>query len=165
MGSGPGSPFDLEDKAPWISWMSNFWGVTDSPHPHKQEVWTQYRLLLSFLGGYFSSLQTKLRQRKICKKILKSGKILRNRRPGIPFKKTAYASSVFLASTSVQLATYMLWFRSSRRVLDWRDLWLQVHIQQSPDKTKGFEQCTTTNQHMYTLTIKSGKANALEVEL
>ena len=35
MGSGPGSPFGLEDKAPWTSWMFNFGGFTDSPHPHK----------------------------------------------------------------------------------------------------------------------------------
>ena len=31
MGSGPGSPFGLEDKAPWTSWMFNFGGFTDSP--------------------------------------------------------------------------------------------------------------------------------------
>ena len=35
MGSRPGSPFALEDKA---SWMFNFWGFTDSPHPHKRET-------------------------------------------------------------------------------------------------------------------------------
>ena len=33
MGSGPGSPFSLED-----SWMFNSGGFTDSPHPHKQET-------------------------------------------------------------------------------------------------------------------------------
>ena len=33
MGSRPGCPFGLEDKAPWTSWMFNFWGFTDSPHP------------------------------------------------------------------------------------------------------------------------------------
>ena len=38
MGSGPGSPFGLEDKAPWTSWMFNFEGFTDSPHPHRQET-------------------------------------------------------------------------------------------------------------------------------
>ena len=38
MGSGPGSPFRLADKAPWTSWMFNFGGFTDSPHPHKQET-------------------------------------------------------------------------------------------------------------------------------
>ena len=50
------------------------------PTNKKLEVWTQYRLLLSFLGGYFSSFKKMLRQREICTKILKSGKILRNHR-------------------------------------------------------------------------------------
>ena len=27
-----------EDKAPWTSWMFNFGGFTDYPHPHKQET-------------------------------------------------------------------------------------------------------------------------------
>ena len=36
--NGPGSPFGLDDKAPWTSWMFNFGGLTDSPHPHKQET-------------------------------------------------------------------------------------------------------------------------------
>ena len=45
MGSGPGSPFGLEDKA---SWMFTFGGFTDSPHAHKVDVLTQYRLLLFF---------------------------------------------------------------------------------------------------------------------
>ena len=35
LGSGPGSPFGLEDKAPWVF---NSGGFTDSPHPHKQET-------------------------------------------------------------------------------------------------------------------------------
>ena len=48
MGSGLGSPFGLEDKTP----LFNLEGFTDSPHPHKLEIWTQYRLLFSFLGGY-----------------------------------------------------------------------------------------------------------------
>ena len=38
MGSRPGSPFGLDDKDPWTSWMFNFWGFTDSPHPSKQET-------------------------------------------------------------------------------------------------------------------------------
>ena len=57
---------------PWTSWMFNFRGFTDSPHPHKQETWTQYRLLLSFIGGYVSSYRKFLRQRKICEKIQKN---------------------------------------------------------------------------------------------
>ena len=57
MGSRPEFPFDLEDKAPWTSRMLNSGGFTDSPHPHKLEVMTQCRLLLSFLGGYFSSFK------------------------------------------------------------------------------------------------------------
>ena len=38
MGSGPGSPFGLEDKAPWTSRMFNFGGFNDSTHLHKQET-------------------------------------------------------------------------------------------------------------------------------
>ena len=38
MGIGPECPFGLEDKAPWTSWMFNFGGFTDSPHPRKQET-------------------------------------------------------------------------------------------------------------------------------
>ena len=38
MGSWPGSPFGLEDKPPWTSWMFNFGGFTDSPHPNKRET-------------------------------------------------------------------------------------------------------------------------------
>ena len=34
----------------------------------KLEVWTQYRLCLSFLGGYFSSFKKSLRQTEVCKK-------------------------------------------------------------------------------------------------
>ena len=44
------------------------------PTNKKLEVWTQCRLLLSFLGGYLSSLKKIFRQREICKKIMKSGK-------------------------------------------------------------------------------------------
>lgn len=39
-----------------------------------------------------------------------------------PFQKTSKASSVDFTSTSVQPATYMLWFWSSRRILDWGGL-------------------------------------------
>ena len=35
MGSRPGAPLSLEDKAPW---MFNSGGFIDSPHPHKQET-------------------------------------------------------------------------------------------------------------------------------
>ena len=39
MGSGPGSPFGLEDKAPLNLLDVKFWRIyTDSPHPHKQET-------------------------------------------------------------------------------------------------------------------------------
>ena len=37
------------------------------PTNKKLEVWTQYRLLRSFLGDYFSSFKNILRQREICK--------------------------------------------------------------------------------------------------
>ena len=38
MGSRPGSPYGLEDKAPWTSLMFNCGGFTDSSHPHEQET-------------------------------------------------------------------------------------------------------------------------------
>lgn len=41
----------------------------------------------------------------------------------LPLQKTSKASSVDLTSTSVQPVTYMLWFWSSRRILDWGGLW------------------------------------------
>ena len=62
MVSGPGSPFGPEDKAPCTSWIYRL------PTNKKLEVWTQYRLLLYFLGGYISSFKNIWRQREICKK-------------------------------------------------------------------------------------------------
>ena len=79
----PGSPFGLEDKAPPEPpgcLILEDLQTLHIPTNKKLEVWTQYRLPLSFLGDYFSSFKKILRQRKICKKILKSGKILRNHR-------------------------------------------------------------------------------------
>ena len=69
---------------PWCLFLEDL-QTLHIPTNMKLDVWTQYRLLLSFLGGYFSSFKKILRQREICKKILKSGKILRNHRPGIIF--------------------------------------------------------------------------------
>lgn len=40
----------------------------------------------------------------------------------IPLQNTWNASSADLTSTSIQPATYMLWFWSSRRILDWGGL-------------------------------------------
>ena len=37
------------------------------PTNKKLDAWTQYRLLISFLGGYFSSFKKTLMQKKICK--------------------------------------------------------------------------------------------------
>ena len=73
LGSRPGSLYGLEDRAPWTSWMCNFGGFTNSPHPHKQGF--------RHNTGYFSSFKKILRQRKICKKILKWGKIPKNHTP------------------------------------------------------------------------------------
>ena len=69
MGSGPGSPFGLEDKAPWASWMFNCGGFTDSPHLHKQEARGLDTIqATSFLVATCTSFKTILKQRKICKK-------------------------------------------------------------------------------------------------
>ena len=61
--AGLGPLWSTEDKAPLNLLDVLFWMIyrlSTSP-----PVWTQYRLLLSFLGGYVSS----------CKKIRKSGKL------------------------------------------------------------------------------------------
>ena len=50
MGSRPGSPFGLEDEAPWTSWMLNFWRIYRLDTYTKLEVWTQYGLLLSLVA-------------------------------------------------------------------------------------------------------------------
>ena len=53
---------------PPTSWMLEDLQTLHIPTNKKLEVWTQYRLLLSFLGGYTSLLLiTLLRQREICK--------------------------------------------------------------------------------------------------
>ena len=61
------SPLNLLDVLFW-----RIYRLSTSPTNKKLEVWTQYRLLLSVLGGYmymcFSSFKKTLRQRKICKK-------------------------------------------------------------------------------------------------
>lgn len=44
----------------------------------------------------------------------------------LPLQKTSKASSVDLTSTSVHPATYMLWFWSSRSILDWGGLKYEI---------------------------------------
>ena len=64
MGSGPGSPFGLEDKAPWTSWMFNLgriYRLSTSPQ-------TRNLRFGHILGGCFSSFKKILRQSKICNK-------------------------------------------------------------------------------------------------
>ena len=79
MGSGPGSPFGLEDKAHWTFWMFNFGGFTDSPHPHKQETRGLDRILATSFFPWWLLLFFQESFQGICivvkKKILKSGKI------------------------------------------------------------------------------------------
>ena len=63
MGSGPGPPFGLEDKGPPKPPGRLILEDLQTLRIHtnkKLEVWTQYRLLLSFLGGYFSFFSRKL---------------------------------------------------------------------------------------------------------
>ena len=68
MGSRPGSPFGLEDKAPLEPpgcLISEDLQTLHIPTNKKLEVWTQYRLFLSFfLGGYFSSFKISWNQEK-----------------------------------------------------------------------------------------------------
>ena len=60
MGSRPGSPFGVEDKAPELPGclILEDLQTLHIPTNKKLEVWTQlYRPLLSFFGGYFSSFK------------------------------------------------------------------------------------------------------------
>ena len=50
----------------WSRGQSRLWSI---PTNKKLEVWTQYRLLLSFLGGYFSSFQENWGKGRFVKKI------------------------------------------------------------------------------------------------
>ena len=68
---GPGSPFGLDDKAPEpprCLILEDLQTLHVPTNKKKLEVRTQYRLLLSFFGGYFSSFKKMLRQKEICKK-------------------------------------------------------------------------------------------------
>ena len=69
--AGLGLPLVERTKPPEPPGCLIFGGFTDSPHlltNKKLGVWAQYRLHLSFLGGYFSSFENILRQREICTK-------------------------------------------------------------------------------------------------
>ena len=59
MGSGPGSPFSPEgkDPEPPVCLILEDLQTLYMPTNKKLEVWTQYRLLFSFFGGYFSSFK------------------------------------------------------------------------------------------------------------
>ena len=85
MGTGPGSPFGLEDKAPWISWMFNFGGFTDSPHPHRQETRGLDTIQFSIRGGYCTFVISLLSRKFWAKGRLVKTKILKNNRPGANF--------------------------------------------------------------------------------
>ena len=54
MASGPGSPFGLEDKTPWTSWMFNFGGLSTSPQTRNLRF--GHNILLSFLCGSINVL-------------------------------------------------------------------------------------------------------------
>ena len=66
MGSRPGSPFGLEDKASWTSWKFNFGGFTVFPYAEKHETRGLETIQATFFGGYFFSFKKILRQREIC---------------------------------------------------------------------------------------------------
>ena len=71
MDSGPGSPFGLDGQSPLnlldVSFCKDL-QTLHIPTNKKLEVWSQYRLLFSFLGGYFYSVKNIFRQREIRKK-------------------------------------------------------------------------------------------------
>ena len=82
MRSVPGSPFGLEDKA--LPEPPGCFILEDLQTLHKHETrgldTIQATSFFPWLAT-FSSFKKSLRQREICEKILKSGKILRNHRP------------------------------------------------------------------------------------
>ena len=67
-GAGLGLPLVLEDNKPPGCLLLEDLQTLHIPINKKREVWTQYRLLRSFLGGYFSSFKKILKQSRICKK-------------------------------------------------------------------------------------------------
>ena len=73
-GCRPGSPFGLEDKT---HWMFNFGGFTDSTSLQTRGLDTIQATSFFPCWWLLSSFKTSLRQREICKKIL------RNHRPVI----------------------------------------------------------------------------------
>ena len=95
MGSRPGSPFGLEDKAPWTSWMFNFGGFTDSPHPHKQtKIWGLDTIqATSFFPWLATSLLSRnlYRQRENC--IKKNQEIRKNPEKSQAWYKNASCDS------------------------------------------------------------------------
>ena len=71
MGSRPGSRGTKPPEPPGCLILEDL-QTLHMPTNKTLEVWTQYRLLLSFLGGYFSSFKNILRQREIWKNPEKS---------------------------------------------------------------------------------------------
>ena len=86
MDSGPGSPFGLEDKAPWTCWMFNLRGFTNSPNPHKQE--TRGLDTIQTTSFFLSLVASSLLSRK---KILKLDKILQKSKAYIHWAKEGKA--------------------------------------------------------------------------
>ena len=75
IGSGPGPPFGLEDKAPWTSRMFNFRGFTDSPHAHQQETRSLDTIqVTSFRSKRFWGKEKKIKNPEIRKNPEKSQK-------------------------------------------------------------------------------------------
>ena len=85
--AGLGSPFGLEDKAPWTSWMFNFWGFTDFSHSHKQETRGLVTIQATSFFPWWLRLffQGNIEAKGDLLKILKSWnpEILKNHRPEI----------------------------------------------------------------------------------
>ena len=80
--AGLGLPSAERAKNPWTSWMFNFGGFTDSPHPHKQETRGLDAIqATSFLPWWLLNFEAT----GDSPKILKSGKILKNHSPAYHF--------------------------------------------------------------------------------
>ena len=111
MGSRPGSPFGLEDKSPPEPPGCLILEDLQTLHipTNKKLVLTQYRLLLSFLGGYFSSFQENFEAKTYLYKILQSGKVLRYHRPARQLPHNT-GSSPWLLLTSVSMSSACSFF-------------------------------------------------------
>ena len=102
--------------------LYNFGGFTDSPHPHKQETRGLYTIQATSFFPWWQLLlfQENFEAKEHFYKILKSGKILRNRRPAkmnVNFnKKQSIAFTDHMAHVSTNSQKWKENWQSNARV-------------------------------------------------